>query len=516
MQMRQDSMWWLQRIWRTFCRRYVEDSERILNFLPILDENDIIGVSRDALGATLPVHLQFKEPLSPPDLPLTQNDMEPAFCPNVVDHSKENGTCVSAPSDLDHVQSNLPPPFPPDSPNIVEESKTHQRYRMGNLKSGDFTEISSQPASIPTATVTLSDSQLPALNSFELQEIVIEGLSRDDSARARPIHIQPGVDFLKTNVDSIETGTNTILILSDTMVAQNRDNLSPHRTHNHSRVRGINAVGNGVHLFADAVELNLHSLERDSSLDLNTCITSSASQLSEVAVSESLAAVDLPHVHSQLSQSRTLVQARADNSVRSGSAVIEVSSTLIEEVDATRLPPAPSSTKRPAVMAKALETEHFHFPPAPSSLLQKKRSAFLPETESSNYEIEAVMNSRLVAQPMDASAQIDALGPPPPFGEDDLKLAKRREEKAAARAAQQRLMSTTGATASTGDYARLHRSIHAQIDALGPPPPFGEDDLKLAKRREEKAAARAAQQRLMSTARVSSSGELQRHPEKQQ
>jgi hypothetical protein len=84
---------------------------------------------------------------------------------------------------------------------------------------------------------------------------------------------------------------------------------------------------------------------------------------------------------------------------------------------------------------------------------------------------------------------------PPPFDEEDLKLAKRREERAASRATQRSLQSAGVAAGSSREAAdpQFRKSQYeADIQGLGPPPPFDEEDLKLAKRREEKAAARAA------------------------
>jgi hypothetical protein len=90
------------------------------------------------------------------------------------------------------------------------------------------------------------------------------------------------------------------------------------------------------------------------------------------------------------------------------------------------------------------------------------------------------------------------LGPPPPFDEDDLKLAKRREKKVV-HASQRGL---TGAADAVG----YHHKSRAVIDVgdLGPPPPFDEDDLKLAKRREKK-VVHASQRGLTGTAVVGAS-----------
>jgi hypothetical protein len=80
------------------------------------------------------------------------------------------------------------------------------------------------------------------------------------------------------------------------------------------------------------------------------------------------------------------------------------------------------------------------------------------------------------------------------FDNEDAKLAKRREEKAAARAALKQRVPGAAASASLAhaDAQNATSEAWAAGDGLGSPPPFDEEDAKLAKRREEKAAARAA------------------------
>jgi hypothetical protein len=111
----------------------------------------------------------------------------------------------------------------------------------------------------------------------------------------------------------------------------------------------------------------------------------------------------------------------------------------------------------------------------------------------------AAGSSREAADPHFRKSQnevdIQGLGPPPPFDEEDFKMAKRREEKAAARATQRSLQSAGVFPVSSCEEADLRfrqSQNEADIQGLGPPPPFDEEDFKMAKRREERAAARAA------------------------
>ena len=114
-----------------------------------------------------------------------------------------------------------------------------------------------------------------------------------------------------------------------------------------------------------------------------------------------------------------------------------------------------------------------------------------------------------VQRPRDPGSLAQPSEAPPPFDEEDLKLAERREAKAAARAAQkQSSLSATSALGWTGSDARLRLGSNAVAEPSEAPPPFDEEDLKLAERREAKAAARAAQKQssLSATSASRSSG----------
>ena len=88
----------------------------------------------------------------------------------------------------------------------------------------------------------------------------------------------------------------------------------------------------------------------------------------------------------------------------------------------------------------------------------------------------------------------DGWGSPPPFDDEDAKLAQRREEKAAVRAAlKQSLSGAKDASGLQSSEVRLHRKSSAAVEAVGSPPQSDADAVKEAQRREEKAAARAAQ-----------------------
>ena len=53
------STWW-KRLLPSFFRRFTEDSGGILSFMASLEEHDVIEVTADALGATLPAHCSFE------------------------------------------------------------------------------------------------------------------------------------------------------------------------------------------------------------------------------------------------------------------------------------------------------------------------------------------------------------------------------------------------------------------------------------------------------------------------
>ncbi len=50
--------WW-QRMWRSMLRRFKNDADNLLDYIPTLDVNRIIGVPKSAFGAASPAHRQF-------------------------------------------------------------------------------------------------------------------------------------------------------------------------------------------------------------------------------------------------------------------------------------------------------------------------------------------------------------------------------------------------------------------------------------------------------------------------
>jgi hypothetical protein len=110
-------------------------------------------------------------------------------------------------------------------------------------------------------------------------------------------------------------------------------------------------------------------------------------------------------------------------------------------------------------------------------------------------------------RPGEPRAAAHAHDAPPPFDEEDLKLAKRRQERTSARAAmeksQQGVLSISAAAAIALPESGTQRTAvdhspgepRAAAHAHDAPPPFDEEDLKLAKRRQERTAARAAMEK---------------------
>jgi hypothetical protein len=58
--------WW-KRIWNSFWRFLNSPSENLMELLPVLDGNDIIGIKTEALGAISPAHRRFRESEPLPD-----------------------------------------------------------------------------------------------------------------------------------------------------------------------------------------------------------------------------------------------------------------------------------------------------------------------------------------------------------------------------------------------------------------------------------------------------------------
>ncbi len=163
-------------------RRYRSDSDLVLNFLPTLDPNRIVGMCSDALGATLSVHRSFKEPSAP----FGQR--------HAVSIEKQE----SSPNDAVE--------------NLKESAKTGNKDEKCRSESANRLAKSSWPSTM----VKSSSSKLQALKGkskrvFELQEIVVDGLPRCGSSGAgsAPMRLQSGIvgiSCLSTSTTSFSDG----------------------------------------------------------------------------------------------------------------------------------------------------------------------------------------------------------------------------------------------------------------------------------------------------------------------
>ena len=135
-----------------------------------------------------------------------------------------------------------------------------------------------------------------------------------------------------------------------------------------------------------------------------------------------------------------------------------------------------------------------------------KKSQISQSQISVTSQIQSSSSSRAAVSAPFMRNTSDDLDPPPAFDEDDMKMAEalaaeRRAQKAAARAA--RGQTSLGHSASAADTRAAvnphYRSPSAAVEDWGLPPPFDEDDMKMAEalaaeRRAQKAAARAARE----------------------
>jgi hypothetical protein len=181
-QRRVSDNWW-QRSWSKFWRRHRNDSERVLTFLPKLDENQIIALSSDALGVMLPVHRSFKEGAHSSDRVHDAHSASSLHSkPVLVDNAKKFADTaleisVINQNDSDHKASQSPTAGKSET----DASQLGEKY--GHASVHGMT-TNSQSVGISTAVVKqkvsrLRASNLESDNMFELREVVVSGVSRD-------------------------------------------------------------------------------------------------------------------------------------------------------------------------------------------------------------------------------------------------------------------------------------------------------------------------------------------------
>ncbi len=393
-QMQKPSTWWWQRMWSKLYRRYCSDSDRVLNFLPTLDPNQIIGVCSDALGATLSVHRPFKEPVAPPGQRHADSGVKQACIPDAavgnLKESAEAGNNEPIASELDRSRS-TPPLLPTDSASVLVETTPEQLDEKHRSQSVNTPAKPMRPA----AMVKLSDSQLQALKLkrerlFELQEIVIDGLHRGDSSGAGPVHMRlqsriTGVsgpsttsfsdrhtadpkDCPKLKVGTIESGSETNPSAGDRVVDQNPVPLPPPRSRSRSRVRGEENV-----VVAGLPQLQTAASSTSSSPDVLQLSGGFKPRHSSVSH-----AVDLLHTHAATPRPRSRSRVGADREALQSA--VSDTNLMPTESTASQLLPEPLSAKRMAVTVKALEVR----PHGERRRQQRAGSAFVESTPATD------------------------------------------------------------------------------------------------------------------------------------
>ena len=169
---------------RNIYRRFTTDSDRVLKFLPTLNEQEIIDIPTKALGEVLSAHMPFvtnESPVGKTSSSAAARDRNSAAAhhPTTSLQSRETGpsTTHAAESAIEMPSHHSPAPVAPDArPSLrrLNASRTH----VAALQSAGFSSTSSGNSRVRSP----GDEQFGCL---ELQEVVIGGQVGDGVAPAR-------------------------------------------------------------------------------------------------------------------------------------------------------------------------------------------------------------------------------------------------------------------------------------------------------------------------------------------
>ena len=492
--------WW-RRMLPGFLRGSATDSDRILNFMNTLDEDQVIELTSDALGEMLPAHRDFKSQHVP-------SAAAERFQQNVVRKTSKI-----------HLDSN----------HDTSASSSNQKFRS-RLGASVNLKTASAESRNPTWLESGSRNNVACAN---LAEIVIDppGLSEvkhemqisasDHRRNSAPKKISNAgssthAEIVK-EVDTVsrrncrasfQEGARSWSPPDALHTPELRTHLAA-RDHNASAVRpqrsrpGNSSAINAAHLERKMTELNANSSsivrnDRSVLMELEEVVVHSAgssiaqrhgqrsasglrgnharpAHTTQMAVNA--AGAETAHAAEDRTKGVEMQLTRAISSARNA----KVNSRPVTELMCPPDPP-PAVDEEGLKLAKQPEENAA----ARAALKQNSLGATAGFGGSGN-DTQLRRMSKFVVQPSDANEA------PPPFDEEDLKLANRRNEMAAARAAkkQSSLRTTAGLGLPQND-AQLPRGSSAAAQPHDAHPPFDEEGLKLAKQPEENAAARAA------------------------
>jgi hypothetical protein len=491
--------WW-KHLLPGFLRGSATDSDRILNFMNTLDENQVIELTSDALGEMLPAHRDFKSQH-------VSSAAAERFQQNVVRkpskiHSGSNHD-TSASSSNQKYPSHLGASV--NSKTAVAESRVHTWLESGsrkNVTGANLAEIVIDP---------------PGLSKVKHEMEIRASDHRRNSAPKHILHAGSSTHAEIVKEVDIASGRNR----RANFQAGARSWLPPDalhtpelRTHPAARDRNASAVrpqlsrpgnssANAAHLEREITELNADSSssvrhDRSVLMELEEVVVHSAgSSVAQRHMQRSasglrghharparttqmevnVAGAETAHVAEDRTKGVEMQLTRAISSARNA----KVNSRPVTELICPPDPP-PAVDEEGLKFAKQPEENAA----ARAALKQNSLSA-TAEFGGSGNDSQLRRMSKFVVRPSEAN------DPPPPFDDDDLKLVNRRNEMAAGRAAkkQSSLRTMAGLGLPQND-AQLPRGSSAAAHSHDAHPPFDEEGLKFAKQPEENAAARAA------------------------
>jgi hypothetical protein len=531
--------WW-RRISRNFWRRFKSTGEKIFDYLPTLDDNDIIDLTTQALGAALPAHTQFNmselnrdfsfnlvQPEDDSSMELQEVIIAAAvvgeaageerlqiFPKQAIDPGFTPPSSCSSISENTRIQTNWSsatatfsiPEAPPRSRSrsriAVFDERTRGSTPVGSHKvqsnvaakssgkAADVEVVVSANPLVSTASQSLmpfvSDSQVASANSARSQTSdaswsisAAENLALSATLRSTPpITVSGSTQSLNSTLSRPVLNEAKLLIVRNLRNHMRKSNVDDRNVWHTATTNSSPLISrDDSPMQVQTAQIDTHDSEVQHSFCSEAHLASSNSKNSSILTS----------VHSHLQNAQ------------------------IEHFD-----------NRVDVLQRISATEHF-MPPLTSSHLQKvhKLRKILLNSRFDGHDAET--------SPLKAFVGVKYAGPPhlpPPLGrfehDDDSKLPKAieavpREVKAAAVATQgQRLKATAAASSQPG---RRKAFVGGEIAGPPPLPPLldwseDDDDSKLPKAIEAvplevKAAAVATQgQRLKATAAASSQPRL--------